>query len=153
MTRDLRRQSVLLLIHIEGELRWFRTVGVEGQHVGAEAFGQHNSGVVFAGFRTFNGLIRSGHDPVELIIRTQLVENLVTHVDGHRQKIALVAGVLTSHRHFEIAGVIKRIPAGQHVEPREEHRNNNKANEHDCAHDIAASGAHVIEVKIQCSAH
>ena len=69
---------------------------------------------------------------------------MLTNINFDGEKIAGVAIIFTGYGNLEVLGVVKRIPAGQHVKPREQQRDEDEKEQQARSHDAAADFGQVI---------
>src|SRR5690606_37577183 len=103
----------------------------ERHHLPAEVRGEHESGVVLLRLGAPDRLLRAREHPVQVGVGAQRRQDLVPDVDPHGQEAALVPLVRVGHRDLEVLRVAERVPAREHVEPREERGDDDDPEEHD----------------------
>ena len=144
LARNDRRQRVLLLIRIERQLRRLGTADVEGHQFGTEVLRKHDCRVVVTGLGAIDGVIGIRNPPVNVVITAQLRQHLIAQVEVNRTDIRAMATVITGDRNLQLLGVLKRLPAGQHVKAGEQQRNQHQTENHDAGHRVLADHPKVV---------
>src|SRR5699024_1869453 len=83
----------------------------------------------------------------QLVVGPQGGEQLVAHVDAQREQLALIALVGAGDGHLQVLRVVERVPAREHVEPREQRRDHDESGHDDHRHDVRRGPAQVLAEK------
>ena len=139
LPRNLRTQTVLLLVDVVGQRGAVRIRREEGHHFAREILRNHDRRVVLTGASLLNCLRFTINNPVEILIRTQRGNNLITNIDLQRHQIRLVPLIAIGNCDSKILRIRERIPRGRNVEPRENRRKNGQPQDNDHGDDRAMS--------------
>ena len=143
LPRDLRTQTVLLLVDVVGQRGAVRIRREEGHHLAREILRNHDRRVVLTGASLLNCLRFTINNPVEILIRAQRGNNLITNIDLQGHQIRLIPLVAIGNCDPKILRIRERIPRGRNVEPRENRRENNQPQDNDHGDDRAVSAMEI----------
>src|SRR5699024_9336966 len=144
---DGGRERVHLLVVVVLDPHTVRVPGVERHHLRAELRRQHDRGVVLVRPGALEGVLRRGDLPVQLVVGPQGGEQLVAHIDAQREQLALIALVGAGDGHLQVLRDVERVPAREHVEPREQRRDHDASGHDDNRPDVRRGPAQVLAEK------
>ena len=150
LPRNLRTQTVLLLVDVVGQRGAVCIRREEGHHLAREILRNHDRRVILARPSLLNCLRFTINNPVEILIRTQRGNNLITNIDLQRHQIRLVPLIAIGNCDPKILRIRERIPRGRNVEPRENRRKNGQPQDNDHGDDRAMS---TMEISPENSPH
>ena len=116
-----------------------RIRGKESHHFAREILRNHDRRVILTGASLLNCLRFAINNPVEILIRTQGCNNLITNIDLQRHQIRLIPLIAIGNCDSKILRIRKRIPRGGNVEPRKNRRKNNQAQDNNHGDDRTVS--------------
>ena len=153
LPRDLRTQTVLLLVDVVGQRGAVCIRREEGHHIAREILRNHDRRVILARPSLLNCLRFTINNPVEILIRTQRGNNLITNIDLQRHQIRLVPLIAIGNCDSKILRIRERIPRGRNVEPRENRRKNDQPQDNDQGNDRAMSTMEISPENLPYSFH
>src|SRR5690606_33249599 len=114
---------------------------------------QHEGGVVLARLRAVDRVVFRRDDPVEVVVGAKLRKNLIADVDADRDEVVQVPLVGARDGDLEALRVRERIPTGDHVEPREQRRDHDQAEDDDHGHHARGGAPDVAAGQMQDVPH